>query len=145
MARILARRTCQPSGFAMLWPQIAVVFLLILLNGFFAMAEMAVVSARKARLQHAAALGRDGARAGVQLVCRRCIPAPGGGRGRVPGGGVAGVGRRAPGRGALAGGGGGWGGGVVRRGPPRRRRGDAPAPGGRRGAFPRRRGGNPPQ
>jgi putative hemolysin len=51
----------------MLWLQIAIVFLLILLNGFFAMAEMAVVSARKARLQHAANLGRDGARVALDL------------------------------------------------------------------------------
>jgi len=51
----------------MLWLQIAVVFLLILLNGFFAMAEMAVVSARKARLQHAAELGREGARVALEL------------------------------------------------------------------------------
>jgi putative hemolysin len=51
----------------MLWLQIAFVFLLILLNGFFAMAEMAVVSARKARLQHAAALGRDGAKVALDL------------------------------------------------------------------------------
>ncbi|HEX9490305.1 MAG TPA: hemolysin family protein [Stellaceae bacterium] len=51
----------------MLSLQIAVVFLLILLNGFFAMAEMAVVSARKARLQHAAELGRDGARVALEL------------------------------------------------------------------------------
>lgn len=51
----------------MLWLQIAIVFLLILLNGFFAMAEMAVVSARKARLQHAADLGRGGARRALEL------------------------------------------------------------------------------
>jgi putative hemolysin len=51
----------------MLWLQIAFVFLLILLNGFFAMAEMAVVSARKARLQHAAELGREGARVALDL------------------------------------------------------------------------------
>jgi magnesium and cobalt exporter, CNNM family len=51
----------------MLWLQIAFVFLLILLNGFFAMAEMAVVSARKARLQHAAELGREGARVALEL------------------------------------------------------------------------------
>jgi putative hemolysin len=51
----------------MLWLQIAIVFLLILLNGFFAMAEMAVVSARKARLQHAAELGREGARVALEL------------------------------------------------------------------------------
>lgn len=52
----------------MLWLQIAIVFLLILLNGFFAMAEMAVVSARKARLQHAADLGRRGARRALELT-----------------------------------------------------------------------------
>jgi putative hemolysin len=51
----------------MLWLEIAVIFLLIVLNGFFAMAEMAVVSARKARLQHAAALGREGARVALEL------------------------------------------------------------------------------
>ncbi|HZB90087.1 MAG TPA: hemolysin family protein [Stellaceae bacterium] len=51
----------------MLSLQIAIVFLLILLNGFFAMAEMAVVSARKARLQHAADLGRKGARLALEL------------------------------------------------------------------------------
>jgi putative hemolysin len=51
----------------MLGLQIAVVFLLILLNGFFAMAEMAVVSARKARLQHAADLGREGATVALAL------------------------------------------------------------------------------
>jgi putative hemolysin len=51
----------------MLWLQIAIIFLLILLNGFFAMAEMAVVSSRRARLQHAANLGRDGARVALDL------------------------------------------------------------------------------
>jgi putative hemolysin len=51
----------------MLWLQIAVILLLILLNGFFAMAEMAVVSSRKARLQHAAELGRGGARLALEL------------------------------------------------------------------------------
>lgn len=51
----------------MLWLQIAFIFVLILLNGFFAMAEMAVVSARKARLQHAADLGRGGARLALEL------------------------------------------------------------------------------
>ena len=51
----------------MLWLEIVIVFLLILLNGFFAMVEMAVVSARKARLQHAADLGRDGAKVALEL------------------------------------------------------------------------------
>jgi putative hemolysin len=51
----------------MLWLQLAVVLLLILLNGFFALAEMAVISARKARLQHAADLGRRGAALALEL------------------------------------------------------------------------------
>jgi putative hemolysin len=51
----------------MLWLQLAVVLLLILLNGFFALAEMAVISARKARLQHAAELGRRGAQLALDL------------------------------------------------------------------------------
>ncbi|HUH86003.1 MAG TPA: hemolysin family protein [Stellaceae bacterium] len=51
----------------MLSLQIAIIFLLVLLNGFFAMAEMAVVSARKARLQHAADTGRSGARIALDL------------------------------------------------------------------------------
>lgn len=51
----------------MLWLEIGIVFLLILLNGFFAMVEMAVVSARKARLQHAADLGREGAKVALEL------------------------------------------------------------------------------
>ncbi|HZT50899.1 MAG TPA: hemolysin family protein [Stellaceae bacterium] len=51
----------------MLWLQLAVVLLLILLNGFFALAEMAVISARKARLQHAAELGRSGAQIALEL------------------------------------------------------------------------------
>jgi putative hemolysin len=51
----------------MLWLQIVVVLLLILLNGFFALAEMAVVSARPARLQHAADMGRSGAKAALEL------------------------------------------------------------------------------
>jgi putative hemolysin len=51
----------------MLWLQLAVVLLLILLNGFFALAEMAVISARTARLQHAAELGRSGAQIALDL------------------------------------------------------------------------------
>jgi putative hemolysin len=51
----------------MLWLQIVIILLLILLNGFFAMAEMAVISARKARLQHAADTGRAGARLALEL------------------------------------------------------------------------------
>jgi putative hemolysin len=51
----------------MVWLQIAVIVLLILLNGLFAMAEMAVISARKARLQHAVDMGRAGARGALEL------------------------------------------------------------------------------
>jgi putative hemolysin len=49
------------------WIKIVIIFLLILLNGFFAMAEMAIISSRKARLQHAAANGREGARVALAL------------------------------------------------------------------------------
>ncbi len=55
------------NGTAMLWLQFAVVFLLILLNGFFTLAEMAVVSARRVRLQRAADLGSVGARIALDL------------------------------------------------------------------------------
>jgi putative hemolysin len=48
--------------------EIAVVFLLILLNGVFSMSEMAVVSARKARLQQRAAKGSQGAAAALRLA-----------------------------------------------------------------------------
>ncbi|HET6604222.1 MAG TPA: hemolysin family protein [Xanthomonadaceae bacterium] len=43
--------------------EILIVFLLILLNGFFALSEMAVVTARKARLRQMAAASRGAARA----------------------------------------------------------------------------------
>ena len=51
----------------MLWVQLAVILVLILLNGFFAMAELAVVSARRVRLQAAADAGRAGARTALAL------------------------------------------------------------------------------
>jgi len=51
----------------MLWLQFAIIVLLILLNGFFALAEMAVVSARRVRLQHAVDLGRAGAKTALEL------------------------------------------------------------------------------
>ena len=47
----------------MLTLQLSIVLFLILLNGFFAMAEIALVSARPARLQPLAAEGRAGAEA----------------------------------------------------------------------------------
>jgi putative hemolysin len=51
----------------MLWLHLAIVFFLILLNGFFAMAEIALVSARPARLQPLAAEGSAGAAAALEL------------------------------------------------------------------------------
>jgi putative hemolysin len=52
---------------AMLALQLTVVFLLILLNGFFAMAEIALISARTARLNALAETGNAGARAALDL------------------------------------------------------------------------------
>src|ERR1700688_693616 len=51
----------------MLWLQIAFIFLLILLNGFFAMAEMAVVSARRARRSPAPGPAGGAARLALEL------------------------------------------------------------------------------
>src|SRR5438552_15893068 len=51
----------------MLTLYLAIVLLLILLNGFFAMAEIALVSARPARLQPLAAEGHAGAEAALEL------------------------------------------------------------------------------
>ncbi len=51
----------------MSWLQLAVILVLILVNGFFAMAELAVVAARRTRLQTAADAGRSGARIALAL------------------------------------------------------------------------------
>src|ERR1700686_547925 len=51
----------------MLTAHLAILLLLILLNGFFAMAEMALISARPARLQPRAAEGSTGAQAALEL------------------------------------------------------------------------------
>ncbi|MGH7014359.1 MAG: hemolysin family protein [Stellaceae bacterium] len=51
----------------MVWLQLAVILVLILLNGFFAMAELAIVSARRTRLQAAVDAGRTGARLALTL------------------------------------------------------------------------------
>ena len=51
----------------MLILQLSIVLLLILVNGFFAMAEIALVSARPARLQPLAAAGSHGAEAALEL------------------------------------------------------------------------------
>src|SRR5579863_3229900 len=55
------------QGVAMLLLHLSIIFLLILLNGFFAMAEIALVSARPSRLQPLADEGNRGARAAVEL------------------------------------------------------------------------------
>ncbi len=48
--------------------QISVIIVLILLNGFFAMSETALVSSRKARLRQRAEAGHRGARAALELA-----------------------------------------------------------------------------
>jgi putative hemolysin len=47
--------------------EILIVFLLVLLNGFFAMSELAIVSAKKARLKRLASEGSSGARTALHL------------------------------------------------------------------------------
>jgi len=51
----------------MLLLHLSILFFLILLNGFFAMAEIALVSARPARLQPLAGEGSAGAQAALEL------------------------------------------------------------------------------
>jgi magnesium and cobalt exporter, CNNM family len=48
--------------------EIVIILLLVLLNGFFAMSELAVVSSRKGRLKQMANEGRRGARAAITLA-----------------------------------------------------------------------------
>ncbi len=55
------------QAIAMLMLQLSIVLLLILINGFFSMAEIALVSARKARLQLLADRGGAGARLALEL------------------------------------------------------------------------------
>jgi putative hemolysin len=52
----------------MVWQEILIVFCLILLNGFFALSELAVVSSRRGRLQQYAVEGRRGAAAALKLA-----------------------------------------------------------------------------
>src|SRR5262245_44489104 len=52
----------------MLLGEILVILLLLLLNGFFALSEMALVSAKRARLQAAAEQGRTGAKTALALL-----------------------------------------------------------------------------
>lgn len=48
--------------------EVLVILLLILLNGFFALSEMALVSAKRSRLQAAAEQGRTGAKSAIALL-----------------------------------------------------------------------------
>ena len=48
--------------------EILVIFVLILLNGFFSMSEIAIVSARKVRLEQRAEEGDTGARHAMELL-----------------------------------------------------------------------------
>jgi putative hemolysin len=52
----------------MVWQEILIVFLLILLNGFFALSELAVVSSRRGRLQQYANEGVRGATTALKLA-----------------------------------------------------------------------------
>jgi putative hemolysin len=52
----------------MVWQEIFIIFALILLNGFFALSEMAIVSSRRGRLQQYAIDGRRGAAAALKLA-----------------------------------------------------------------------------
>lgn len=52
----------------MIWQEILIVLFLILLNGFFALSELAVVSSRRARLQQYALEGRSGASTALKLA-----------------------------------------------------------------------------
>ena len=51
----------------MVWPSLIVLFL-VLLNGFFAMSELAIVSSRKARLEMMAKAGNTGAERALKLA-----------------------------------------------------------------------------
>jgi putative hemolysin len=52
----------------MSFSEFLVILLLILLNGFFALSEMALVSAKRSRLQSAAEQGRTGAKSAIALL-----------------------------------------------------------------------------
>jgi len=56
-----------PSPPSFPWLDLAIVLALILLNGLFALSELAIVSARRARLQAMAKVGRRGAQAALDL------------------------------------------------------------------------------
>jgi putative hemolysin len=48
--------------------EVLIIFLLILVNGFFSLSEMALVAAKRSRLQAAAEQGRSGARSALALI-----------------------------------------------------------------------------
>lgn len=65
--RTTSRRPVQVTP-PMLWNEVLVMLLLILVNGFFALSEMALVAAKRARLQTAAEQGRAGAKSALALL-----------------------------------------------------------------------------
>ena len=52
----------------MLWGEIGVILLLLLLNGFFSLSEMALVSSKRSRLQALAEQGKSGAKSALTLL-----------------------------------------------------------------------------
>src|SRR5262245_51796008 len=61
--------TAPDSGETPMWSlQLSFVFLLIVLNGIFAMAEAAMLASRRARLQGAAESGNAGAKVALELA-----------------------------------------------------------------------------
>src|SRR5215469_9735645 len=67
MRAVPACRGPSRQAIAMLILHLSIVLLLIILNGVFAMAEIGLVSARKARLQPLAEAGNSGAQAALEL------------------------------------------------------------------------------
>ena len=52
----------------MIWQELLIIVLLVLLNGFFAMAELALFSSRRGRLQQYAREGKSGAISALRLL-----------------------------------------------------------------------------
>ena len=65
---LLFRQSRQLALARVIAAEVALILLLVLLNGFFALAEMARVSAKRARLQAAAERGSRGARIALELM-----------------------------------------------------------------------------
>src|SRR5690349_3587684 len=57
-----------PPRMSAILTEVLIIFVLLLVNGIFAMSEMAVVAARKVRLEHRAEEGDAGARAALELA-----------------------------------------------------------------------------